>query len=200
MCVYWTHTYDETISAIDAGVTSTTHLFNAMRPFQHRDPSLVGAVLNDDRVYTEIILDGELVDFDAARLAYKLKGYDKMILITDSLEATGLPDGTYDLAGQMIVSRNGKVFLKNGTLAGSTLSINTAVYNAIHYLGCSLPQAIQMASYNPAKSINEEKLGELKLGNVADIILFDEEININTVIINGKLRLHESGEEDGIND
>lgn len=203
MCVSIGHsnaTYDETISSIDAGITSSTHLFNAMRPFHHRDPSLVGAILNDDRVYTELILDGELVDFDAARLAYKIKGSNRVLLITDSLESTGLPDGSYNLVGQKIVSKNGKVFLEDGTLAGSTLSMNTAVYNAIHYLGCSLPQAIQMASYNPAKSIDEDKLGELKVGNIADIILFDEDINVNTVIINGILRLYESGDKDGIND
>ncbi len=181
-------TYEEAKAAIDAGATSGTHTYNAMTPLTHRAPGVVGAIMESDSVYAELILDGVHVAFPAARVLLKTKGKDKLVLITDSLEAAGLEDGKYLLGNQDVYVKNGEARLENGTLAGSIVCMNKAVYNAYHHLGLELHEAVNLASYNPAQSLNEPLYGEIKVGNYADIIFFDEDINIQQTMVAGCLK------------
>ena len=181
-------TYEEAQSAIDAGATSGTHTFNAMTPLTHRAPGVVGAVMINDSVYAELILDGIHVNFAAAQALLRTKGKDKLILITDSMEAAGLADGQYRLGTQDVFVKAGEARLVNGALAGSIASMNKVVYNAYHHLGLTLNEAVNLASYNPAKSIHEEKIGEIKEGNYADIIFFDDNVDIQKVMIKGQMK------------
>ncbi|MDE6952948.1 MAG: N-acetylglucosamine-6-phosphate deacetylase [Erysipelotrichales bacterium] len=181
-------TYEEAQKAIDAGATSGTHTYNAMTPLTHRAPGVVGAVMTNNSVYAELILDGVHVHYAAARALLGTKGKDKVILITDSLEAAGLEDGKYLLGNQDVYVKNGEARLLSGALAGSIVSMNVAVKNAYHHLGITLNEAVNLASYNPAKSINEDLLGEIKVGNFADIIFFDEDIDVKNVMIKGQLK------------
>lgn len=181
-------TYEEAQKAIDAGATSGTHTFNAMTPLTHRAPGVVGAVMINDSVYAELILDGIHVDFAAAQALLRTKGKDKLILITDSIEAAGLPDGTYKLGNQPVYVKNGEARLANGALAGSIANMNDCVRNAYRHLGLTLNEAVNLASYNPAQSLHEDLLGEIKVGNYADIIFFDEDIRIQQTMIKGQMK------------
>lgn len=181
-------TYEEAQKAIDAGATSGTHTFNAMTPLTHRAPGVVGAVMIDDSVYAELILDGIHVNFAAAQALLRTKGKDKLILITDSIEAAGLPDGTYKLGNQPVYVKNGEARLANGALAGSIANMNDCVRNAYRHLGLTLNEAVNLASYNPAQSLHEDLLGEIKVGNYADIIFFDEDIRIQQTMIKGQMK------------
>lgn len=181
-------TYEEAQKAIDAGATSGTHTFNAMTPLTHRAPGVVGAVMINDSVYAELILDGIHVNFTAAQALLRTKGKDKLILITDSIEAAGLPDGTYKLGNQPVYVKNGEARLANGALAGSIANMNDCVRNAYRHLGLTLNEAVNLASYNPAQSLNEDLLGEIKVGNYADIIFFDEDIRIQQTMIKGQMK------------
>ena len=181
-------TYDEAQAAIDAGATSGTHTYNAMTPLTHRAPGVVGAVMINDSVYAELILDGVHVNYAAAKALLRAKGKDKVILITDSLEAAGLEDGTYLLGNQDVYVKNGEARLANGALAGSIVCMNVAVKNAYEHLGLTLNEAVNLASYNPAKSLGEDLLGEIKEGNYADIIFFNDMIEIQETMIKGQLK------------
>ena len=181
-------TYEEAQKAIDAGATSGTHTFNAMTPLTHRAPGVVGAVMINDSVYAELILDGIHVNFAAAQALLRTKGKDKLILITDSIEAAGLPDGTYKLGNKPVYVKNGEARLANGALAGSIANMNDCVRNAYRHLGLTLNEAVNLASYNPAQSLHEDLLGEIKVGNYADIIFFDEDIRIQQTMIKGQMK------------
>ena len=181
-------TYEEAQAAIDAGATSGTHTYNAMTPLTHRAPGVVGAVMINDSVYAELILDGVHVNYAAAKALLRAKGKDKVILITDSLEAAGLENGKYLLGNQDVYVKDGEARLIDGTLAGSIVSMNTAVKNAYQHLGLKLNEAVNLASYNPAQSLGEDLLGEIKEGNYADIIFFDENINIDKTMIKGIIK------------
>ena len=182
-------TYAQAQAAIDAGATSTTHTFNAMSPLTHRAPGVVGAAMVNDSVYAELILDGIHVDYAAAKALLRAKGSDKVVLVTDSMEAAGLPDGQYKIGTQAVFVKNHCARLADGTLAGSVAAMNTMVHNAHRHLGLPLHEAVNLASGNPAASLGESRLGEIKAGNVADLVFFDEEIRIQQVMVNGELRL-----------
>lgn len=181
-------TYEEAQTAIDAGATSGTHTFNAMTPLTHRAPGVVGAVMINDTVYAELILDGIHVNFAAAKALLRTKGKDKLVLITDSIEAAGLPDGTYKLGNQPVYVKDGEARLANGALAGSIANMNDCVRNAYQHLGLTLNEAVNLASYNAARSLNEEFIGEIKEGNYADIVFFDEDICIQQAMIKGQMK------------
>ena len=181
-------TYEQAQAAIDAGATSGTHTYNAMTPLTHRAPGVVGAVMINDSVYAELILDGVHVNYAAAKALLRTKGKDKLILITDSLEAAGLENGKYLLGNQDVYVKDGEARLIDGTLAGSIVSMNTAVNNAYEHLGLTLNEAVNLASYNPAQSLNEPLLGEIKAGNYADIIFFDDDIQILQTMIKGQMK------------
>lgn len=181
-------TYEEAQAAIDAGAASGTHTYNAMTPLTHRAPGVVGAVMINDSVYAELILDGIHVNFAAAKALLRTKGKDKLVLITDSIEAAGLPEGTYKLGNQPVYVKNGEARLENGALAGSIANMNECVKNAYHFLGLPLNEAVNLASYNAAQSLGEDFIGEIKEGKYADIIFFNDEIEIQKTMIKGQVK------------
>lgn len=182
-------TYDQTIVGINAGATSSTHTFNAMTPLTHRNPGVVGAVMESDQVYAELILDGIHVSFPAARVLLKAKGLDKVVLITDSMEASGLEEGQYQIGNQAVFVKDNAVRLESGSLAGSVLAMNIAVKNAYQQFGITINEAVNLASYNPAKNLNLIDLGEIAVNKKADLIMFDEKFNVNFVMIDGEVRI-----------
>lgn len=182
-------TYDEAVVGIKAGATSGTHTYNAMTPLTHRNPGVVGAIMEHDEVYAELILDGIHVSYPAAKVLLRAKGLDKVILITDSIEASGLEDGQYKLGNQAVFVKDNSARLEDGTLAGSILAMNNAVKNAYQHLGLSISEAVNLASYNPAKNLNLIDLGEIAVNKTADIIMFDEEINVDFVMIDGNVKI-----------
>lgn len=179
-------TYEEAINGINYGVTISTHLYNGMRSFNHREPGIIGASLTDDRVYCELIYDRIHLHDAAIKLALNAKGTDKIILVSDAMRAAGLKDGEFELGGQKVMVVNGEARLSDGSLAGSTLNLNKAVYNMVKFLNVPLHEAVKMASLSPAKAIGVDgNKGSIEVGKDADMLLFDDNVNISTVIKGG---------------
>ncbi len=180
-------TYEEAKLAIKFGASNITHLFNAMTPLNHRELGVVGAALTSD-VYCEIICDNIHVNPQLYQFVLNNKGKDKVILITDCMRAGCMADGKYDLGGQDVFVKDGAARLSTGNLAGSVLNLNKAVYNFIKNTNLSINEAINLASLNPAKSINMDKTkGSLEIDKDADIALFDDEMNCYMTISNGEI-------------
>lgn len=131
-------TYEDLVRAADAGLSLGTHLYNAMSPLKHRSPGAVGALLTDERVKAGLIVDGVHVDVGALRVAYRAKGSGGLALVTDAMEAAGMPPGDYKLGGRAVRLQDGAVRLPDGTLAGSVLTMDQAVRNAVSILGIPL--------------------------------------------------------------
>lgn len=179
-------TYEEAKRGIDHGISLTTHLYNGMRGFTHREPGIVGSSLTDDRVYCEIIYDRFHVHDIAVEIALKMKGYGKIVLVSDAMMAAGLDDGNYLLGGQEVLVKGGKPQLESGDLAGSTLNLQKALYNIVKYLKVPLKDAVNMASLNPARVINMDKeIGSIEIGKRADLLIIDDQIDIKRVILGG---------------
>lgn len=142
-------TAEETLAGIRAGAVSATHTFNAMRALDHREPGILGTVLDRDDLYAELICDGVHVTPAMVRLFWKAKGPDRGILVTDGMSATGMPDGEYMLGGFPVQVKDG-VARSHGALAGSVLTMDRAVQNFQRFTGCELADAVRMASANPA--------------------------------------------------
>ena len=179
-------TYEQAKTAFMTGVNHATHTYNAMTAFTHRAPGVVGAVFDSDEVYAELILDGFHVHWAAAKILIREKGVEKVCLITDSMEASGVSDGTYQLGGQEVFVKNGQARLEDGTIAGSVLKLNVAVYNACHYLHMPIYEAVRMASYNPARSCHLMQIGQIAPYKKADLIMFDDKIDIKWAMLDGK--------------
>lgn len=180
-------TYEEAKLAIKFGASNITHLFNAMTPLNHRELGVVGAALTSD-VYCEIICDNIHINPQLYQFVLNNKGKDKVILITDCMRAGCMADGKYDLGGQDVFVKDGAARLSTGSLAGSVLNLNKAVYNFIKNTNLSINEAINLASLNPAKSINMDKTkGSLDINKDADIALFDDEMNCYMTISNGEI-------------
>lgn len=181
-------TYEEARNGIAHGVTVATHLYNGMRNFSHREPGIVGAALTDDRVFCEMICDRIHLHDAAMKIALKMKGIDKVIAVSDAMRAAGLSNGIYELGGQKVTVKEGAARLDDGSLAGSTLNLRTAVYNMVKYLNVPIYEAVRTASLSPAEAIGVDKTkGSIEIGKDADLILFDDEFNISSVIAGGIL-------------
>lgn len=182
--------YIEAKKGIDAGISHATHVFSGMRGFHHREPGALGAVLMDDRVTAELIMDGIHVDPVASKLLLKLKGLEKVCLITDAISAAGLEDGDYSLYGSRVRVVRGKAVLvdsADGVLAGSTLSMATAVKNAVNMMGVSLSEALVMASENPARIVGVfDKKGSIAPGKDADLVLIDSDFTVLRTFVRGR--------------
>ncbi len=157
-------TAEETHRAADLGATRVTHTFNAQPPLHHRQPGLTGAALADERLYCEFIADGVHLHRDVIRLICRAKG-DKAVAITDAMEAAGMPDGEYALGGQAVTVKDGQARLRDGTLAGSVLTMKQALHNLIHLFGIAPIDAVRMCSEFPADSIGEAVLGRMAPGS-----------------------------------
>lgn len=180
-------TYEQTIDGIKHGFCHSTHLFNAMTGFTHREPGVVGATFDSD-ITTETISDGIHISYPSLRVAYKQKGTDKTLLVTDAMCACGMPDGTYALGGQPVIVKSGAARLENGALAGSILTLNKAVKNIYDNTDYPLYEIIKMASYNGAKYCRvDDRKGQIKENFDADLTIFDENIDVKMTIIGGKI-------------
>jgi len=175
----------EAIAGITAGAVSATHTFNAMRAFDHREPGILGVVLDRDDLYADLICDGIHVSPEAVRLWYKAKGAQKAILITDCLEAAGMPDGVYKL-GETTVHVRGPVCTTDaGVLAGSIIMLDKAVSNLQQFTGADLATAARMASANPARMLGLSEA--LATGAPADFNIFDQHGRRTGTILRGRL-------------
>lgn len=190
--------YETTRQALEAGVCHVTHLFNAMPPWHHRAPGVVGAVLDaateGKEIMAELICDGFHVHPSVIRTAFQLLGVDRIILISDSMRAAGMPEGEYTLGGQEVVVQNMRergsvaVLKKNGSLAGSTASLPDCVRTAVRKAGIPLEQAVAAATINPARCLGIEKeQGTISVGKWADIVLWDQNLAQRMVICRGKI-------------
>ncbi|MDM7460529.1 MAG: amidohydrolase family protein, partial [bacterium] len=167
-------TYEQTLRAIDCGARHATHTFNAMRPFQHRDPSLAGAVLLRDELNAEVIWDNLHTHPAAAQLLVKAKGAERVICVSDGTTGVGMPDGyTFELWGHRAVVQNGAArMIETGGLAGSTIAMDTCLRNSAESLG--LEAASLLCAANPARALGKEgELGTLRPGAHADLILWN---------------------------
>jgi N-acetylglucosamine-6-phosphate deacetylase len=178
-------TYEQARAAMAHGVRHAIHMYNAMRPFSHRDAGVIGAVLTSPEVSAELIADGVHVDEAAMRLLLQAKGPGGVILISDGLSATGMPDGKYML-GQFEFTVSGGVCRNaEGKLAGSTLTLDRALRNIVA-LGASVADAVRMLTLNPASLLGIEfKKGALRVGADADVVLLDEGLHVAGVWARG---------------
>lgn len=174
--------------SIKQGLTTVTHTYNAQKPIHHREVGVVGAAMLFDELYTELICDGIHVSSHAVKLLCKNKPLDKIVLITDSLPEKGLNDGVYLDNDQEIYVKNNELRLKDGTLAGSSLTMNQAIKNIINFTGVSLNNALSFATSNPAKNLNIfDKVGSIKVGKLANFAVIDKELNVYQTIRCGNI-------------
>jgi N-acetylglucosamine-6-phosphate deacetylase len=188
VCVSLGHsdaTAAETLAALAAGAVSATHCFNAMRPLNHREPGILGTVLDRHDLFAELICDGVHVDPAMVRLWLRMKGEDRAILVTDGMSATGMPDGTYRL-GDLEVEVKGGVCLLHGTLAGSVLTMDRAVANLQRFTGSSLGRAVQLASRNPARLLGMETQTATAAGNPANFNIYNDANQLTGTILHGR--------------
>ena len=177
--------YEQTRAAIARGVRHAVHVYNAMRPFTHRDPGVIGAVLTSPEVTAELIADGVHVEDGAMRLLLQAKGVERVILVSDGTAATGMPDGKYKLGPLEVTVSGGICRNAEGKLAGSTLTLDRALRNIVA-LGFSLPEAVRMLTQNTALLLGLEfKKGALRPGADADIVLLDSSLQIRRVWTRG---------------
>jgi N-acetylglucosamine-6-phosphate deacetylase len=178
-------TYEEAIAAIDRGANHAVHVFNAMRPFSHRDTGVLGAVLTRPEVTAEVIADGVHVDPPALQLLLAAKGNEGVILVSDATAATGMPDGNYRLGTFEVKVSGGVCRDAEGHLAGSTLTLDRAVRRMVT-LGVPLAEALRMATLNPARRLGiQARKGVIAPGADADIVFLDDALNVVAVMTQG---------------
>ncbi len=180
-------TFEQAERAAELGVRHVIHMFNAMRPFLHRDPGIIAAALLDPRLSTELIVDGVHVLEPAIRLLVGAKGPGRVLLITDGLAATGMPDGIYRL-GELEITVKGPVACNRaGVLAGSVLTLDRAVRNMMRFTGLPLREVVQMATLNQALLMELDKKGRIACGADADLVLLSKALEVTAVCARGVL-------------
>lgn len=178
--------YETAMEAIRYGVSHATHLFNAMPPFHHRAPGVLGAIFNSG-IGFELIADTVHTHPAIFQTMLHAKGKDKMILITDSIRAGFMKPGSWDLGGQTVMVNHDSARLLDGTLAGSILKLNQAVRNLLKYTDLKIFEAVALASLNPAKLLHMDQVkGSIEIGKDADLVIFDEELNIKRTLSAGE--------------
>lgn len=180
-------TLEEVQAAVRSGASHVTHLYNQMSPFHHREPGVVGAALTEDGLTVEVIADFIHSHPTSVELAFRQKGAERLILITDAMRAKGLPPGVYDLGGQDVQVTQKDARLADGTLAGSILTMETAVKNVQSITGCSLKELVAMTSANAAKELGLPNKGKLQASADADITVLDENFNVQLTICRGTI-------------
>jgi N-acetylglucosamine-6-phosphate deacetylase len=179
-------TYAQAQNAFAAGANQCTHTYNAMRGLHHREPGALGAVLSNPLVYAQLIADTIHVHPGAMAALYRCKGADKLAVITDAMEATGKGDGEFTLGVHRVFVKEGIATLSDGTLAGSTLTMDAAFRNIIAATGCSLIEASRMCSYTPACAIElGDSLGRIVPGFAADLVFLDQDLRVVKTMIGG---------------
>jgi len=180
-------TFEQTVAGIDAGATLATHVWNAMSPLRHREPGAVGAALADDRITAMLIADGIHVHPAVLHVALRSKGPERVALVTDAIAAAGAPPGRYALAGVEVISDGQSARLADGTLAGSTLTMDRAVRMMAGLAGARLEDALAMASTVPAAAIALPDTGRLAVGHLADLTLWSAAMEVTATIIGGEV-------------
>jgi N-acetylglucosamine-6-phosphate deacetylase len=181
-------TYEETLAGFSAGIHHVTHLFNAMRSLHHRDPGPLAAIFNSDSVTAQIIPDGVHVHPGILQLALSRLGQDRVILISDGMQALGLPEGEYVYNDLDYVSFGGTARYHDGTLIGTAVGLSDLVKRTITLTGCSLQAAIQMVTGNPARLLGlERRKGAVKIGMDADLVLLNNDLSVCKTWVSGTL-------------
>lgn len=178
-----------TAEALRRGASHVTHLYNAMPPFHHRKPGVVGAACDDENCEVELICDGIHIAPEMVRATFKMFGRDRIILISDSMMATGMPDGTYSLGGQVVIVKGNLATLEDGTIAGSNTNLMNCMKTVVQKMKLPLETAVLCASRNPAKSVGiYDRYGSIRPGKVASMVLLDKkDLSVKQVILRGKL-------------
>ena len=179
-------TYNEAKESFSWGVSHATHLFNAMNPLHHREPGIVGAILEADEVSCDIIADLIHIHPSFFKLLNRLKK-EQLILITDAMRAGCLKEGISEIGGQKVIVKDGEARLEDGTLAGSVLKLNEALKNFYKHTEIALPKLISMVTSIPANKLGLN-IGILEKGYGADLVLFDDRFNIKLVFVEGLIR------------
>lgn len=181
--------YDTAMAAFNAGADHAVHLYNAMPAFTHRAPGVIGAVYDSKHVMAEIICDGVHIHPAAVRATFEMMGEDRMILISDSMRAAGMPDGSYTLGGLDVnVVGNRATLASDGAIAGSVTNLMDCMKTAVKIMNIPLETAVACATINPAKSLGiDAEYGSIRAGKKAHIVLMDQELNVQQVIKDGEL-------------
>jgi N-acetylglucosamine-6-phosphate deacetylase len=182
-CGHSDATAEQANAAFDLGVRTVTHLFNAMRPFRHRDPGIAGAALARDDVIVQIILDGVHLAPDTARMIWRAAA-GRVALVTDAIAGAGVSDGSYSLAGLAVQIRDGVARGPDGVLAGSVLTMIEAVRN-LHALGVPLAESIDAATSVPARVIGATDVGRIEVGLPADVVVLTDNLTVDRVLVAG---------------
>ncbi|MBH0331134.1 N-acetylglucosamine-6-phosphate deacetylase [Brevibacillus brevis] len=186
-------TFAQATEAVDAGVRHFTHCFNAMTGLHHREPGVVGAAMYHEQLSTELIADGIHVHPAVMKILYRVKTAERLALVSDSMRAAAMGEGTYDLGGQEVHVHDNQAKLADGTLAGSILTLNRAVGNMVTLSGVSLPDAVEMASLTPASILGfGERKGRLAAGYDADITVLNTQFDVTMTFVAGKEVYHQS--------
>lgn len=180
-------TLEEVQAAVRSGASHVTHLYNQMSPFHHRNPGVVGAALTETGLTVEVIADFIHSHPTSVELAFRQKGAERLILITDAMRAKGLAPGVYDLGGQDVQVTRKDARLADGTLAGSILTMDTAIRNIQSITGCSLNELVAMTSANAAKELGLASKGKLQAGTDADIAILDDSFTVQLTICRGTI-------------
>lgn len=181
--------YDTAMAAFNAGADHAVHLYNAMPAFTHRAPGVIGAVYDSKHVMAEIICDGVHIHPAAVRATFEMMGEDRMILISDSMRAAGMTDGSYTLGGLDVnVVGNRATLASDGAIAGSVTNLMDCMKTAVKTMNIPLETAVACATINPAKSLGiDAEYGSIRAGKKAHIVLMDQELNVQQVIKDGEL-------------
>jgi N-acetylglucosamine-6-phosphate deacetylase len=175
-------------AAVDIGAAVATHTFNAMRPLHQREPGILGVVLTDDRLYSEVIADGVHVHPVVLRLLLRAKGADHTVLVTDGVSAVDMPDGQYPLGDKIVTVRAGECRDSDGALAGSTLTLDKAVRNLVNWFDMPVHQAVATATAVPARTLGiSASKGILAPGADADLVFLDSDLNVMKTMVGGRI-------------
>jgi N-acetylglucosamine-6-phosphate deacetylase len=181
-----TASYEDIDKAISHGAAHVTHIFNAMKPFHHRLPSIITAALLRDELKIELIADTFHVHPAVMELLLKVKSSKNIVLITDSIRAGGMHEGEYHFSDQKVVLKDNIATLTDGTLAGSTLTLNKAIKNIVNTTSARITDAVRMATLNSSKVINTGR-GIIAAGKIADLVVMDEDFEVEMTIMQGKI-------------
>lgn len=181
-------THEQALAGIAHGVSHATHSFNAMTGLHHREPGVVGTLLTEGSVRGELIADGIHVHPTVMKVLAQSKGATGLCLITDAMEAMGMPDGQYDLGGLTVILRDGECRLESGSLAGSVLTMDQAVARMVHEVGIDLVSAVRMASLTPTEAVGlDAERGSLTVGKVADVVILDSSLRCVKTLVEGRI-------------